>query len=71
MNNVFVNLLKFWKLTYSLFSGSITDFVWLIARYCNTFELEKHCKQYRQKCFLLRCFVVILVDSDKSIKIFN
>ena len=32
MNGALVNLLKFWKLKYSFFSGSKIDFVWLIAR---------------------------------------
>ena len=56
MSGTFTNLLKFWKLTYWPFSGSKTDFVWLIARqfftwHFSIFELEKHCTQYRQNIF--------------------
>ena len=61
-NGAVANLLKFWKLTHWFFSRSKTDFVWLIARQCFTWhskilELEKHCKKYREKCFLPWCFV--------------
>ena len=56
INSALVNLLTFWKLPYSISSGSETDFVLLIARqifkqHCNTPELEKHCKKYQKKVF--------------------
>ena len=56
MNGALANLSKFWKLMYSLSSGSIIDFVWLIARqfltwHSTTFELKTHCKQINKSVF--------------------
>ena len=53
MNGAFINLSKLWNLKYSFSSGSKIGFLWLIARWffawhSNNFELEKHCKQYKQ-----------------------
>ena len=73
MNGAFSNLLKFRKLASVSSLGSETYFVRLIACqificFSNVFEVLKHFKQYRQKCFftIMFCFV-----SHKSIKIFN
>ena len=49
--------LNYSKTIFAFFIFNIkTDFVGLIARQyftwqSNTFDLEKHCKQYQQKCF--------------------
>ena len=72
MNSALVNLLTFWKLPYSISSGSETDFVLLIARqifkqHCNTPELEKHCKKYQQKGFLTWWFVLLVINLLKSL----